>query len=147
MGVRPLFYTEQSGRFVFGSEIKSLFVDPSIPKELDLEAIDQAFTFWFPLAPRSGFVGIQELPPGYTMSVTEQGLTKRCYWRLRYPSLAESNGPLPHSEKWYAENLLELLDDAVRIRLRADVPVGAYLSGGLDSSIITRLPSAILRIN
>lgn len=139
MGVRPLFYTGRNGHFVFGSEIKAIFCDPEIPRELDLEAVDQAFTFWFPLPPRSGFLGINELPPGHTMRVTADGIQLKRYWALSYPVNTEPGKAAPHSEKWYADNLLELLDDAVRIRLRADVPVGAYLSGGLDSSIITAL--------
>lgn len=139
MGVRPLFYTNHRGRFLFGSEIKALFEDPALPKEIDPFALDQVFTFWSPIAPRTGFVGINELPPGHTMTVTEQGSRLNRYWKLEYPTLQESHRSSPHPDGWYAERLIALLDDAVQIRLRADVPVGAYLSGGLDSSIITAL--------
>jgi asparagine synthase (glutamine-hydrolysing) len=145
MGVRPLFYARKNDHFVFGSEMKALFADRAFPRQIDLQALDQAFTFWFPLPPRSGFAGINELPPGHTMRVTASGSRISRYWSLSYPTLEESTGAMPHSERWYADTLLELLDDAVNIRLRADVPVGAYLSGGLDSSIVTTL--ALRHIN
>lgn len=138
MGVRPLFYTMQDGRLLFASEIKALFEDPSLPRELDPFAIDQIFTFWFPLPPRTGFLGISELPPGCTMTVSERGARIDRYWAMTFPA-AECDREGPHGDAWYADHLMELLDDAVRIRLRADVPVGAYLSGGLDSSVITAL--------
>jgi len=138
LGVRPLFHTMQGGRFSFASEMKALFQDPSIPREMDPFALDQVFTFWFPVAPRTGFVGIQELPPGHTMTVDRNGIRTRRYWKLEYPSAAEARDDR-HPDAWYEERLLHLLDDAVRIRLRADVTVGAYLSGGLDSSVIAAL--------
>jgi asparagine synthase (glutamine-hydrolysing) len=139
MGVRPLYYTEHQGRFFFASEIKSIFADESIPRALDPFALDQIFTFWFPIAPRTGFQSIMELAPGHTLSVSENGIHARRYWRLNYPLNNKSSLPEPSREREYADELIALLDDAVRIRLRADVPVGAYLSGGLDSSIITAL--------
>ena len=139
MGVRPLFYTLHDGRFLFGSEIKALFEEPTVPREIDPYAIDQIFTFWFPIAPRTGFVGISELPPGHLMVVREEGIQTRRYWNLEFPSLEASLGAASQDEQWYTDRLMALLDDAVDIRLRADVPVGAYLSGGLDSSVITAL--------
>lgn len=139
MGVRPLFYTENGGRFLFGSEIKAIFEDPRITREIDPFALDQVFTFWHPIPPRTGFSGINELPPGHTLTVHRDRLSVKRYFQLEFPPEAESKIANPHSENWYKDNLLELLDDAVKIRLRADVPVAAYLSGGLDSSVITAL--------
>ncbi|MFY9271330.1 MAG: asparagine synthase (glutamine-hydrolyzing) [Candidatus Manganitrophaceae bacterium] len=139
MGVRPLFYTEHNGSLLFGSEIKALFEDPTLPREIDPFAIDQVFTFWFPIPPRTGFIGVNELPPGHTMTVSERGTRIDQYWDLPFPSMEESRLSHPHPEKWYTETLMQLLDEAVKIRLRADVPVGTYLSGGLDSSVITAL--------
>ncbi len=138
MGVRPLFYTTRGGRFLFASEIKALFEDPGVQREIDPFALDQTFTFWFPIPPRTGFSGICELPPGHTLTVSDAGIRIARYWQMTFPPAADA-AMTPHSEAWYAERLVDLLDDAVRIRLRADVPVGAYLSGGLDSSIITAL--------
>ncbi len=137
MGVRPLFYTARGGRFLFASEIKALFADPQVPKEMDRFAIDQTFTFWFPLPPRTGFLDIHELPPGHTLTVSEAGVHTARYHQLHFP-VSDGAAPLQPAAR-YAEPLMELLSDAVRIRLRADVPVGAYLSGGLDSSVITAL--------
>ena len=139
MGVRPLFYAMRNGRFLFGSEIKALFEDPTFPRELDPFAIDQVFTFWAPLPPRTGFVGVNELPPGHTMTVSEKGSRINRYWKLEFPAMETSRASDPRPEKWYTDQLMNLLDEAVQIRLRADVPVGAYLSGGLDSSVITAL--------
>lgn len=139
MGVRPFFYAEHNGRFLFGSEIKALFEDPTLPREIDPFAVDQVFTFWFPIPPRTGFAGVNELPPGHTMTVSEKRTRINQYWKLEFPAMEESRVPSPRPEKWYTEGLMALLDEAIQIRLRADVPVGAYLSGGLDSSVITAL--------
>jgi asparagine synthase (glutamine-hydrolysing) len=139
LGVRPLFFTETGGRFLFASEIKALFADPAVPRELDLRALDQVFTFWLPIAPRTGFVNINELQPGCCMRINSQGTHIHQYWKMEFPSWSESERDDAHSEKWYSDSLMELLDDSVRIRLRADVEVGAYLSGGLDSSVISAL--------
>lgn len=138
VGVRPVFYTLQKGRLLFGSEIKVLLSDCGVAAELDPVALDQVFTYWSTLSPRTAFKDIYELPPGHYLQVDSNGLTIRRYWEIRFPTaeLSESPGnnvvPLEH----YMEELSEKLIDATRIRLRADVPVGAYLSGGLDSSLI-----------
>ncbi|MFN8008875.1 MAG: asparagine synthase (glutamine-hydrolyzing) [Terriglobia bacterium] len=139
MGVRPLFYSLQKGRLYFGSEMKALFANPELPREIDPNAIDQIFTFWFPIPPRSGFLGVEELPPGHTLVVTENGARVHRYWSLEFPEWQGTPKATTHSVQQNAEQLMELLDDAVKIRLRADVQVGAYLSGGLDSSVITAL--------
>jgi asparagine synthase (glutamine-hydrolysing) len=139
MGVRPLFYALHRGQLLFASEIKALFEHPSLPRRIDPIAIDQIFTMWFQLPPRTGFLGVSELPPGHTMTVSEQGTRIHRYWGMEFPTFNESQHASSHPDKWYADRLMELLDDAVRIRLRADVPVGSYLSGGLDSSVITAL--------
>jgi asparagine synthase (glutamine-hydrolysing) len=137
MGVRPLFYTWRHGCLYFGSEAKALFAVPGIAAEIDPVALDQVFTLWFPLAPRTPFKDVLELPPGHLMLATAGGeVVVRPYWRLSYPDAADAAGLDGRSEGEIAEELRDLLLDATRIRLRADVPVGAYLSGGLDSSII-----------
>ncbi|MCP4074396.1 MAG: asparagine synthase (glutamine-hydrolyzing) [Hyphomicrobiales bacterium] len=137
MGVRPLFYTELGGRLTFASEVKSLLKVPGINAELDPIALDQIFSFWFPLAPRTPFKGVFELPPGHMLVATPGGKHIRPYWSLAFPDADDHGSWDQRSEKTIAEECRELLFDATRIRLRSDVPVGAYLSGGLDSSIIT----------
>lgn len=136
MGVRPLFYCEAGGKFLFASAIKSLFVNSSVPRELDMEGLHQAFTFWHTIPSRTVFAGVSELPPGHSLTVQDGKIRIRRYWQLSFQQ---------HPDAWFADErelaqrLGELLIDAVRLRLRADVPVGAYLSGGLDSSVITAL--------
>jgi len=134
LGVRPLFYAQTPEGFVFGSEIKSLLVVPSVPRAIDRQALDELFTFWVTLPPRTIFEGVSELPPGHSIILEHGDLQIKPYWTLDYNP---SKGLMQEEEA--REGLLELLLDAVRIRLRADVPVGAYLSGGLDSTVIAAL--------
>lgn len=140
MGVRPLFYAHHHGQLYFASEVKALLAVPGISAELDPFALDQIFTFWFPLAPRTPFKGIFELPPAHVLIVQDGRTTVRRYWTLQFGG-AEAIDRRDESET--CDELRELLFDATRIRLRSDVPVGAYLSGGLDSSIIAALTRQI----
>ena len=133
LGVRPLFYTTAGSRFMFASEIKALFTSPRVGRAIDVEALDQLFTFWTPIPPRTFFAGVKQLPPGHSLTVCGGQLTTTCYWQLDYSESVQTD------EEQASDRLLELLCDATRIRLRADVPVGAYLSGGLDSTIIAAL--------
>ncbi|MEO8039219.1 MAG: asparagine synthase (glutamine-hydrolyzing), partial [Betaproteobacteria bacterium] len=133
-GVRPLYYARTPESFVFASEMKSILVHPGSRREIDLETLDQVFTFWSGLAPRTMIKGIQELPPGHSMAVAEGKVRIWPYWQLDYSEIDSGM-----TEEDCAGRVLELLDDATRIRLRSDVPVGAYLSGGLDSSVISAL--------
>jgi asparagine synthase (glutamine-hydrolysing) len=141
VGVRPVFYTLQKGRLLFGSEIKVLLSDREVPAELDPVALDQVFTYWSALSPRTAFKDIYELPPGHYMRAEASGLTIKRYWEIRFPSAELSEGPGHDGAplESYIEELSQRLIDATRIRLRADVPVGAYLSGGLDSSLIAHM--------
>ncbi|MBW3625436.1 MAG: asparagine synthase (glutamine-hydrolyzing) [Armatimonadetes bacterium] len=139
MGVRPLYYTFVGGALVFASEIKALFEVPGVEAEIDPLALDQTFTFWFPLAPRTPFRNIHELPPGHLLVAGDSGVTVKPYWQLSYLSREEDRAAEGRDEEEIAEELRALLIDSTRIRLRADVPVGAYLSGGFDSSLTTAL--------
>ncbi|MDH4209428.1 MAG: asparagine synthase (glutamine-hydrolyzing), partial [Anaerolineae bacterium] len=136
LGVRPLFYTLLPDGLVFGSEIKALLLDPRVEARLDPRALAQAFTFWAPLAPRTTFQSILELPPGHYMKVHAGSCTLARYWSMTFP---EAGSEDQISEEKAAEQLRDLLSDATRLRLRADVPVGSYLSGGLDSTFIAAL--------
>ncbi|MFZ6028818.1 MAG: asparagine synthase (glutamine-hydrolyzing) [Chloroflexota bacterium] len=130
VGIRPLFYTVNDGYLVFGSEIKSMLAHPSVRARLDLEALAQTFTYWSPQSPRSIFEGIHELPPGHYLLAKDGKIEIEPYWQLDFTEETPRR-----SDTSYLEELESLLVDAARIRLRADVPVGAYLSGGLDSSV------------
>jgi asparagine synthase (glutamine-hydrolysing) len=138
LGIRPLFYSEEGGRFSFASEIKSLFLVPGVSRQIDPVALDEIFTFWTTLPPRTAFKGIQQLLPGHYLFVREGRVSHHQYWSLPYHGKdSKWAGSFEEAE----EHLRFLLTDAVGLRLRADVPVGAYLSGGLDSSITTALIS------
>ena len=136
LGVRPLFYTVADGALVFGSEIKAILAAPGVSAAPDPVALDQIFTYWSTLSPRTFFRGIEELPPGHHMLVKDGRISLRRYWELTFP---EERAECRRPTREYAEEFRDLLIDATRIRLRADVPVGAYLSGGLDSSTVTAI--------
>ena len=137
LGVRPIYYTVQDDILYFASEVKALFTIPGVRPELDPVALAQVFTFWHPLAPRTPWKGISELPPGHMLIASDGRIEVRSYWTHNYPQQSDEYDSRPEAE--LADELRELLLDATRIRLRADVPVGAYLSGGLDSAITATL--------
>jgi asparagine synthase (glutamine-hydrolysing) len=134
-GVRPLFYTETGDRtFLFASEIKALLGNPHVTRELSGTGLAEVFTFWAAQAPNTVFRGIHELPPGHWLFADSEGIQIISYWSNEFP--AGSNIVPARKVEDLVEQLRTLLIDACRIRLRADVPLGAYLSGGLDSSTI-----------
>lgn len=142
VGVRPLYYAEHRGQLTFGSEVKAIFAAaPELPRAFDPIAIDQCFTWWTMIAPRSAFAGVSELPPGHVRIYKLRGdatapytVEDRAYWHPRYP--ADFPGSLADAEAAVAA----ALERATELRmLRAEVEVGSYLSGGLDSSLIATL--------
>ena len=134
LGVRPLYYSIQGSRLIFGSEIKTIFADESIGRSIDLTALSDIFTCWTPVGTSTPFTGISQLLPGSYAFFTPSGFSSARYWQLSY----DRNGSgLSSADE--LNRLEELLVDACRIRLRADVPVGAYLSGGLDSTLISSI--------
>jgi asparagine synthase (glutamine-hydrolysing) len=137
LGVRPLFYTQVNKSFIFGSEIKAIFALPEVTREIDVHGLDEVFTYWCTIPPATLFRNIHELPPGHSMTVDAGGFVVRPYWDNQFERASEVVAP--SREQTYAEELLRLLVDATQIRLRSDVPVGAYLSGGLDSTVTTAL--------
>jgi asparagine synthase (glutamine-hydrolysing) len=138
LGVRPLFYTISNGDFIFASEVKAIFAYPDVRREIDRQALDQIFTFWVTLPPRTAFQDISQLPPGHSLTIREGRMSIRPYWSPEYAALEQMTS---NSAGEKAEALRALLEDAARIRLRSDVPVGAYLSGGIDSTFTTALIS------
>ena len=134
-GIRPLFYTRAAGRLAFASEVKALFALPDVSRRIDLQGLASTFSTWSVLPPGTVFEGVFSLPPAHRM-IVERGATRiERYWDWQFPE----EPPAARAEADCADELLALMIDAVRLQLRADVPVGAYLSGGLDSSIITAL--------
>jgi len=134
VGIRPLFYTIQNERLYFASEIKSIFANNEITRSLDPQSLDQVFTFWTTLPEKTIFNDINELPPAHYMVLSEKGISTNCYWQLPFSKNSQQSN---RKVEDLVHEVSETFMDAVKIRLRADVPVGSYLSGGLDSSGIT----------
>ncbi|MFH0756046.1 MAG: asparagine synthase (glutamine-hydrolyzing) [Bacteroidota bacterium] len=135
MGIRPLFYHHQGGQLVFASEIKCLFEVEDIRPGLDLANLNKVFTFWSIPSPGTIFKGVMELPPGHYMIHGKNKQELQPYWDLDFNAGRETMASLSFGER--LEKLEGLITDAVRLRLRSDVQVAAYLSGGLDSSATT----------
>src|SRR6185369_14139517 len=120
-GIRPLFYSQGNGSFIFGSEIKALFASGCIAPTFDLTGINQVFRFWSTVSPRTVFKNVVELPPGHWLRVSAEGVQVRRYWQLQFSAEAPGEARLSDvSVKKDIEQLRELLADAARIRLRAD---------------------------
>jgi asparagine synthase (glutamine-hydrolysing) len=133
LGVRPLYFARLPTGLRFASEVKSIFADPAVDRAFDPAGLGQTFTYWSTVAPRTVFRGIEQLEPGHYAILDDNGFRKAPYWRIAFPERGrEPAQDVRHS----AEALRERVVEAARLRFqRSDVPVGAYLSGGLDSSI------------
>jgi asparagine synthase (glutamine-hydrolysing) len=136
VGICPLFYSNYNGTFVFGSEIKAILQHPDIKPELSIQSLCQVFTYWSTLTPASLFNNIFEVMPGHFVKIKAGKIQIGSYWKLQFPEKGQLR---KISLQEAREELEDILTDAVRIRLRADVPVAAYLSGGLDSTTTTAL--------
>jgi len=135
LGIKPLFYSLQNNKITFGSEIKSILEDRQIKKEINLPALHNFLSLNYIPSPQTIFTDIHKLPPGHLL-ISQNGNTKiKQYWDVDF-----TNGVV-HDEEYYAERLLELLRESVKKRLMSDVPLGALLSGGLDSSTVVALMS------
>ncbi|MFB6456954.1 asparagine synthase (glutamine-hydrolyzing) [Chitinophaga sp. Hz27] len=135
MGILPFFYTIQQDTFIFGSEIKAILKHPLVVASIDLTGLDQVFTFPGLISPRTMFKDIYSLENGHYLKVDHDGfITKKQYWDLIFPEI--ETGVQEKPAAYYIDQLESLFENAIRLRLRADVPYGLYLSGGLDSSMI-----------
>jgi asparagine synthase (glutamine-hydrolysing) len=135
VGKKPLYYSiTRGGTLVFGSELKSLLEHPDVERKISPQALDAYFSLGYVPDPICIFENIEKLPPGHHLTFTNKRLTVERYWDFRY----ESNGN-GHKATDYLEELRELLDEAVKLRLVSDVPLGAFLSGGIDSSTVVGL--------
>jgi asparagine synthase (glutamine-hydrolysing) len=133
LGVRPLFRARLPEKLLFASEVKAIFADPSVERDFDPAGLDQTFTYWSTVAPRTVFRGIEQLAPGHYAILDRTGFRTVPYWRIRFPEQGRES--IQDAEE-NAQALRERIIEAARLRfLRSDVPVGAYLSGGLDSSV------------
>jgi asparagine synthase (glutamine-hydrolysing) len=136
LGVKPLYWYRDGEKLVFGSEIKAILACPGIHRTLDLDALNQYLTFEYVPSPASIFREIRKLEPGHRLAVEDGAVTIEPYWTYR-PE------PVRWTEPEARERLRELLRDAVRLQLVSDVPLGAFLSGGIDSSIVVALMAGL----
>jgi asparagine synthase (glutamine-hydrolysing) len=134
LGVKPLYYTTVGQRFLFASEIKALLADRQCPREVNLRGLGQLFTLRYVPSPSTLFRAINKLPAAHLMVVTSSGITIRRYWNWT-PQLAEGD------ETELVERYQSLLQDAVRLQMRSDVPVGLFLSSGIDSNALLAMMS------
>ncbi|MEM3554392.1 MAG: asparagine synthase (glutamine-hydrolyzing) [Candidatus Micrarchaeaceae archaeon] len=138
VGKKPLFYYHNPRSLTFASELQALLSDPQIPRHVDPVALAQYLQFWYIPAPRTIFQGVRKLPPASILLCDSNGVQLERYWDLDFAH----KETFPENE--WAERILDIAQDAVRIRLMSDVPLGALLSGGLDSSTIVALMSRLL---
>jgi asparagine synthase (glutamine-hydrolysing) len=142
MGKKPLFYAEMPDRIVFGSEIKAVLQDREIVPRPDLNAIHHYLAYQSVPAPFCAFEGLRKLPPAHTLTVRGGTSVLRRYWKLSYKDKIAVKGE--RAEAALQEEIIERLCEAVRLRLRSDVPLGAFLSGGIDSSLIVALMAGMI---
>jgi asparagine synthase (glutamine-hydrolysing) len=133
-GVKPLFYAQHNSSLYLASEMKALFA-AGVPAEWDPEYAH--FSTAFSPPSKTPFKGVHAVPPGYRLTADANGISLAQYWDVEYPVVGD--GPPALSDAEYIEQFRAVLDDAVRVRLRADVPVGCYLSGGIDSCAVLGL--------
>ena len=136
VGIKPLYYWHHNGAIVFGSELRAVVAHPDVPRELDFEALNQYLTYEHVPVPRSIFRNIHKLPPGHTLMVDASGLRIDKYWDF---DLTPSEHAPKRSIAEWTEGLRDTLTQAVQMELMSDVPLGIFLSGGLDSSAIAAL--------
>ncbi|HEX4783737.1 MAG TPA: asparagine synthase (glutamine-hydrolyzing) [Candidatus Sulfotelmatobacter sp.] len=135
LGIKPFYYRWDGRSFLFGSEIKTILAYPGITAEFNRSTLAEYLAFGYITGPETMFAGVQKLMPGHTLELTEEGEPRiERYWDLTTEVDRE-----PRSREYYVKTYRELLDDAVRSHLMSDVPLGVFLSGGLDSSAVAAL--------
>jgi asparagine synthase (glutamine-hydrolysing) len=137
VGEKPLYYYQDSERLVFASEIKALLANPTIPRQLNPRGLVNFMAFGHAVAPETIYQGIHKLLPGHYLTAKDGQIRISQYWDVGQDS--QPSNATSFSEDEYAEQILSLLDDSVRRRMIADVPLGAFLSGGVDSSAVVAL--------
>ena len=138
VGIKPLYYFWDGQKLLFASELKAILQDPTISRRIDPLALDDYLTYLYVPAPKTIFQGIRKLLPGYTLTVDTDGIRERQYWDLRFQPRSDL------SEDEYAAGLREKLRDSVASHLVSEVPLGAFLSGGVDSSAVVGIMADLL---
>jgi asparagine synthase (glutamine-hydrolysing) len=148
VGKKPLHYTLIGRTLVFGSEIKSLLQHPGVKREVNPQAISDFLSFGYVPDPATAFNGISKLPPGHTLTFKDGLIRTRRYWDFDYfgDSAAQGLREPEAPEEDYVERLRELIAESVRARLESDVPLGAFLSGGIDSSLVVAMMAREMKV-
>jgi asparagine synthase (glutamine-hydrolysing) len=136
VGKKPLLYAQVNGQFVFGSEFSALLQHPDVPKDVDFEALNQYLSFMCVPAPLTAYHAIRKLEPGHSLRYRKGEIKIERYWQPDFSKKVEI------SEQEAGERAIEILRDAVKVRLMSEVPLGAFLSGGIDSSAVVALMAA-----
>ncbi len=139
VGKKPLYYFYENGRLAFASELKALRAGDLCPDEVSPEALDCYFTFGYIPAPRTVYRSVRKLPAAHVAQVSERDFNERCYWRLSFPE------PVETSLDDAVDEFEALLDDAVKCRLMSEVPLGVFLSGGIDSPLVTASMASLMQ--
>ncbi|GEC91574.1 asparagine synthase (glutamine-hydrolyzing) [Brevibacillus brevis] len=140
-GVKPFYYSMEDGDFIFASEIKALLSYNPALRKVNMKGLKDYYVFQYTLADKTLFEGVKKLEPGYHLTIKiNDGFRANIeqYWDFNF------NYDLYHTEDYFVDKVRFLLEDAVKIRLRSDVPVGAHLSGGLDSSSVVSFAASLL---
>jgi asparagine synthase (glutamine-hydrolysing) len=143
LGIKPVYYYAGKDFFAFASEIKSLLEHPKVPREVDPQAVDLYLALRYVPGPRTMFKNIFKLQPGHWLSVDEKGVRIEKYWDLEYPNGSNRSDRSDRSDRDFQEEFANLLEESVRLRLISEVPLGVFLSGGLDSSAMLAMMSKI----
>lgn len=140
LGKKPLYYYQKDRKFVFSSEIKGILAVRDIEKAIDFDALSEYFSFLYVPCPKTIYKNILQVPPGHLLVHDGKSFRLERYWTIRYEPIPE------RTEADYIEELIELLKESVRLRMISDVPLGAFLSGGVDSSLVVALMSELTEI-
>lgn len=141
LGIKPLYYYFKNGKFIFASEIKAILSNNDVKREIDFSALSQYFSFLYVPAPKTIFKDIYKVMPGAILKLQDGQLRESQYWDLKIKEYVGPNVKEDNSEDYYVQAVYKLLEDAVKVRMISDVPMGAFLSGGIDSSAIVGIMS------
>jgi len=136
VGEKPLYYTTENGRVMFGSELKALLAADSLSREIDPQALSDYFSLGYIPAPKTIYRNVRKVIPGSYLVITDRGIQEKKYWSLSFEDVEQ------RSEEEWCERLNSRLSEVTRMRLMSDVPLGAFLSGGVDSSSIVAMMSS-----
>jgi asparagine synthase (glutamine-hydrolysing) len=138
LGVKPLYYHREGGALTFSSEIKSILKLVDLDRNINIKAVSSYFSFRYPILNDTFFEGVHSVPPAHYIEISENSFIVKEYWNLAHKFKEQNNDK---GEDYYIEGIRALLESSVKYRMLSDVPFGSFLSGGVDSSVITAIMS------